>query len=134
MIRRPPRSTRTDTLFPYTTLFRSCAAEQREVVHRLEDDAEAALIFAGTAVALCEGFSQPRQILTIAFRHELRCFVTKHEAGRSRRGREGSRGHAFTPPIKNALHRSGLAFHPHCKSEGRGRRGSYVENPGGGGI
>src|SRR3546814_13502045 len=23
-IRRPPRSTRTDTLFPYTTLFRSC--------------------------------------------------------------------------------------------------------------
>src|SRR3546814_2158001 len=27
MIRRPPRSTRTDTLFPYTTLFRSCAGE-----------------------------------------------------------------------------------------------------------
>src|SRR3546814_9300975 len=26
MIRRPPRSTRTDTLFPYTTLFRSFAA------------------------------------------------------------------------------------------------------------
>src|SRR3546814_8333055 len=26
MIRRPPRSTRTDTLFPYTTLFRSPAA------------------------------------------------------------------------------------------------------------
>src|SRR3546814_5949060 len=24
MIRRPPKSTRTDTLFPYTTLFRSC--------------------------------------------------------------------------------------------------------------
>src|SRR3546814_5173205 len=27
MIRRPPRSTRTDTLFPYTTLFRSKAGE-----------------------------------------------------------------------------------------------------------
>src|SRR3546814_3826936 len=27
MIRRPPRSTRTDTLFPYTTLFRSIAAK-----------------------------------------------------------------------------------------------------------
>src|SRR3546814_11050607 len=26
MIRRPPRSTRTDTLLPYTTLFRSCCA------------------------------------------------------------------------------------------------------------
>src|SRR3546814_5975264 len=27
MIRRPPRSTRTDTLFPYTTLFRSRAVD-----------------------------------------------------------------------------------------------------------
>src|SRR3546814_5055751 len=29
MIRRPPRSTRTDTLFPYTTLFRSQGEELR---------------------------------------------------------------------------------------------------------
>src|SRR3546814_11178099 len=29
MIRRPPRSTRTDTLFPYTTLFRSFVGEGR---------------------------------------------------------------------------------------------------------
>src|SRR3546814_4893627 len=29
MIRRPPRSTRTDTLFPYTTLFRSVRPEAR---------------------------------------------------------------------------------------------------------
>src|SRR3546814_18154542 len=29
MIRRPPRSTRTDTLFPYTTLFRSAGAFRR---------------------------------------------------------------------------------------------------------
>src|SRR3546814_20948133 len=28
MIRRPPRSTRTDTLFPYTTLFRSVIDDQ----------------------------------------------------------------------------------------------------------
>src|SRR3546814_8874476 len=28
MSRRPPRSTRTDTLFPYTTLFRSCQGPQ----------------------------------------------------------------------------------------------------------
>src|SRR3546814_16991450 len=28
MIRRPPRSTRTDTLFPYTTLFRSTGESQ----------------------------------------------------------------------------------------------------------
>src|SRR3546814_20188829 len=31
MIRRPPRSTRTDTLFPYTTLFRSIASMARRV-------------------------------------------------------------------------------------------------------
>src|SRR3546814_1112656 len=43
MIRRPPRSTRTDTLFPYTTLFRSpgVPAEDRERVFerftRLDD-------------------------------------------------------------------------------------------------
>src|SRR3546814_11398846 len=31
MIRRPPRSTRTDTLFPYTTLFRSTAPTARRL-------------------------------------------------------------------------------------------------------
>src|SRR3546814_8156302 len=46
MIRRPPRSTRTDTLFPYTTLFRSAGGLARgwadatgelgEVVRRVE--------------------------------------------------------------------------------------------------
>src|SRR3546814_10889268 len=33
MIRRPPRSTRTDTLFPYTTLFRSYWPVQLDAVH-----------------------------------------------------------------------------------------------------
>src|SRR3546814_15017458 len=32
MIRRPPRSTRTDTLFPYTTLFRSIYQDDTEDV------------------------------------------------------------------------------------------------------
>src|SRR3546814_2641602 len=30
MIRRPPRSTRTDTLFPYTTLFRSAVVDDQQ--------------------------------------------------------------------------------------------------------
>src|SRR3546814_2172835 len=34
MIRRPPRSQRTDTLFPDTTLFRSCAAQAEEEAAR----------------------------------------------------------------------------------------------------
>src|SRR3546814_2635670 len=41
MIRRPPRSTRTDTLFPYTTLFRSGvrAKDRRDALtlHRAQD-------------------------------------------------------------------------------------------------
>src|SRR3546814_2244087 len=37
MLRRPPRSTRTDTLFPYTTLFRSAAAGRAASSLRLED-------------------------------------------------------------------------------------------------
>src|SRR3546814_21035823 len=40
MIRRPPRSTRTDTLFPYTTLFRSRARGTGPAAVR--DDAGAA--------------------------------------------------------------------------------------------
>src|SRR3546814_7522547 len=37
MIRRPPRSTRTDTLFPYTTLFRSNDDRRRVEPQRLLD-------------------------------------------------------------------------------------------------
>src|SRR3546814_7407214 len=43
MIRRPPRSTRTDTLFPYTTLFRSRLGQVQRFQHRHAERAEAAL-------------------------------------------------------------------------------------------
>src|SRR3546814_11611135 len=42
MIRRPPRSTRTDTLFPYTTLFRSSVLG--DIAHDLRLDPHALLI------------------------------------------------------------------------------------------
>src|SRR3546814_4871531 len=54
MIRRPPRSTRTDTLFPYTTLFRSNGALDRQLV----DEGQVAQ----------EGYDQ----LGISFRHMVR--------------------------------------------------------------
>src|SRR3546814_17257521 len=45
MLRRPPRSTRTDTLFPYTTLFRSHVLFRIEAVGRLAaDHVDAALV------------------------------------------------------------------------------------------
>src|SRR3546814_8118134 len=54
MIRRPPRSTRTDTLFPYTTLFRSLPG--REIAHELlgnvcEARCEATMLTQETAYA-----------------------------------------------------------------------------------
>src|SRR3546814_18850513 len=46
MIRRPPRSTRTDTLFPYTTLFRSCDRTGCRPGNRGEQGPGAAIRFA----------------------------------------------------------------------------------------
>src|SRR3546814_16522362 len=49
MIRRPPRSTRTDTLFPYTTLFRSGSYELHSLATdgRIRGDATPYLTAAG---------------------------------------------------------------------------------------
>src|SRR3546814_1750530 len=81
MTRRPPRSTRTDTLFPYTTLFRSRgarrggrlgAARQRRRLARARDhavpqtDAEAA-----------------RRVLALAARADRARLVLRRHAARS---------------------------------------------------
>src|SRR3546814_18267604 len=50
MIRRPPRSTRTDTLFPYTTLFRSEGAFTAPV---LREAARAARVEMPVVEAVC---------------------------------------------------------------------------------
>src|SRR3546814_7081515 len=57
MIRRPPRSTRTDTLFPYTTLFRSILAQVDalvlvELVDQVVDDALVEVLAAEEGVAV----------------------------------------------------------------------------------
>src|SRR3546814_8654924 len=51
MIRRPPRSTRTDTLLPYTTRFRSALRCREQPVAAEGDDAE-------TGPAVPEGLRQ----------------------------------------------------------------------------
>src|SRR3546814_20920689 len=50
MIRRPPRSTRTDTLFPYTTLFRSNNVIQRIVEQKDANDQERAICEVNTGI------------------------------------------------------------------------------------
>src|SRR3546814_9674338 len=50
MIRRPPRSTRTDTLFPYTTLFRSGSREVEAVSADVDRDRVAFIDEAARAI------------------------------------------------------------------------------------
>src|SRR3546814_2014824 len=54
MIRRPPRSTRTDTLFPYTTLFRSPghAGDEAAALDGAEDGAGFGIDLVDPAVAV----------------------------------------------------------------------------------
>src|SRR3546814_8070621 len=52
MIRRPPRSTRTDTLFPYTTLFRSDFQQVGISVERLGDILNTRTELPGSRMAL----------------------------------------------------------------------------------
>src|SRR3546814_3254967 len=69
MIQRPPRSTRTDTLFPYTTLFRSVPKKgdpQREAIQHTSGGAENAGTPAGNSKEVTrltqfktESFSDP---------------------------------------------------------------------------
>src|SRR3546814_9838420 len=58
MIRRPPRSTRTDTLFPYTTLFRSRIWTPREIEFFASHADEMGRWPVGTAVILNEWIGQ----------------------------------------------------------------------------
>src|SRR3546814_19749485 len=73
MIRRPPRSTRTDTLFPYTTLFRSIFMFT------------APLLTAGVPVNLPDSRANPldqdQQPVQIALDQSGRIFIDDDEIG-----------------------------------------------------
>src|SRR3546814_6387457 len=59
MIRRPPRSTRTDTLFPYTTLFRSPASSKVRCLPiestNSEENMRNLILIIGVVAAICSG-------------------------------------------------------------------------------
>src|SRR3546814_17739721 len=63
MIRRPPKATRTDTLFPYTTLFRSIAGSLAPSGTVTVDDGAAAALAAGKSLL-------PAGIVAVAGRFE----------------------------------------------------------------
>src|SRR3546814_10429458 len=76
MIRRPPISTRTDTLFPYTTLFRSTSKEEQQSINEELQTVNAELN--GKNEALCRAISdlqnllESTQIATIFLNNDLR--------------------------------------------------------------
>src|SRR3546814_15651278 len=77
MIRRPPRSTRTDTLFPYTTLFRSLRRAPTETAFRC--DAETLERFSSTIGAA------ERSVHAISRMHESKvdgCLITSRSEER----------------------------------------------------
>src|SRR3546814_15896759 len=57
MIRRPPRSTRTDTLFPYTTLFRSDTPQILHLVRLQADEAAELLELVQELLCHLDGFA-----------------------------------------------------------------------------
>src|SRR3546814_10694724 len=86
MIRRPPRSTRTDTLFPYTTLFRS---------------SERAMVAGGTLAGLHPAMSGPSGDL------ELTCGeVVERSKARGRQQRSPLRSGAVPAAVMLDLARS----------------------------
>src|SRR3546814_5819801 len=73
MIRRPPRSTRTDTLFPYTTLFRSEQADRHRLAlgARFADDRQRLVQAVGRAVEVA-GLEAPLDPARLALDGEHR--------------------------------------------------------------
>src|SRR3546814_15415457 len=91
MIRRPPRSTRTDTLFPYTTLFRShflpgrrriIAAKQRSQLGSTCRD----LILALSESGQCPlGIIQPgNEIVPLGLESSIPCAVWQEDPARAK--------------------------------------------------
>src|SRR3546814_8160870 len=70
MIRRPPRSTRTDPLFPYTTLFRSADARDHILALRVDQEFTVMRVVTGRGIA---GERHPgrRGVAHVAEHHRL---------------------------------------------------------------
>src|SRR3546814_20039564 len=75
MIRRPPRSTRTDTLFPYTTLFRSGSRRRVARLHRIEISNK----IAQWRAPLISSISRQNRTVRPAFPDARRHFAHSHE-------------------------------------------------------
>src|SRR3546814_5926125 len=83
MIRRPPRSTRTDTLFPYTTLFRAIHSMQAEEKYVGVHHARGEELIEESLKSLEEEFGER------FVRIHRNCLVARHELVELRREPDG---------------------------------------------
>src|SRR3546814_17226185 len=105
MILRPPRSTRTDTLFPYTTLFRSVDAPVAWTIVRrdLATGAEETVVgSSGGRGAESETFFRP----AISPDGRMLAYATRHLAETRLRARDLATGvaRALAPPPLDMMH------------------------------
>src|SRR3546814_18533809 len=120
MIRRPPRFTRADTLFPYTTLFRSSAVSPKAW------PALKAATFASRTRGLAENFSSiQRSVVSVG-----RVYI--HETSpRAKKFFERSASLGFTPRCSTARWVSAVIGPPDWKTVVSGRGGAVRVNLGG---
>src|SRR3546814_12763067 len=95
MIRRPPRSTRTDTLFPYTTLFRSHREQHRLALflrpHQRQPEAQPCLLAP-------RSFFRPTSTGVIIHDHDNVCTATERsEPGQPPQGTNPRGAGEFQP-------------------------------------
>src|SRR3546814_20172900 len=96
MIRRPPRSTRTDTLFPYTTLFRS-------------DRAIADLVMADTS-GMRQRYAGDIGVGLVADHQPLVLVIERHAVGRQRQGVTQVRSEEHTSELQSLMRISYAVF------------------------
>src|SRR3546814_5617858 len=100
MIRRPPRSTRTDTLFPYTTLFRSPTGIKWQTVLDAEADEKFIVCNAdeGDSGTRSEEHTSELQSL---MRISYAVFCLKKKTKIRKQKRQESRRHLTTTPQRD---------------------------------
>src|SRR3546814_7127836 len=117
MIRRPPRSTRTDTLFPYTTLFRSDLAGARWQGRRGPDPHPHRANIEGSAPAAVGGTERQEAGIIrshISSREEHRSGAKylwpAQAAARGRHARARSRSEEHTSELQSLMRTSYAGF------------------------
>src|SRR3546814_3420226 len=123
MIRRPPRSTRTDTLFPYTTLFRSAIIEGFRGGSTPQE--ELRYLYALSEVRDAE---QMARVLELSMTPEVRTQNAPFLIGACVANRHNGRSEEHTSELQSLMRISYAVFCLKKKKNKRTGRSKYHEN------